>query len=285
MLAALAIASLAADDPDAAEGHLVAMDEGIPTLALRYERHHNFIAIGVRRGDAGLTETHARALAGIAASVPSSRHAGIARVGLADAALLRGEVDVAERLAKEGLALLVGAGWWLACLDALETLGGIALEQGDAERAARYLSAVAAERARHDVPRVPPAPERWVAVSERARRLAGDDVFSRAWDEGGALSLSEAADYALRSRGPRRRPGSGWQSLTPVERRIAELASEGLTNPEIAQRVFVARSTVKMHLSSVYLKLGVRGRVGLAGATGTAKADPATSDTDVTTWR
>jgi DNA-binding CsgD family transcriptional regulator len=275
MLAALAIAALAADDPDGAERHLLAMDEGIPTLALRYERHHNLIAIGVRRGDAELTETHARALAGVAASAPSSRHAGIARLGLAEAALMRGEADHAERSAKEGLETLAGAGWWLACLDALETLGAIALEQGDPERAARYLGAAAAERDRHDLRRVPPALERWSAVGERARALAGDEPYDRAWNEGRALSLSEAVDYTLRSRGPRRRPESGWQSLTPVEHRIAELAAEGLTNPEIAGRVFVARSTVKMHLSSVYAKLGVKGRIGLA----------AIAKDDMATWR
>jgi DNA-binding CsgD family transcriptional regulator len=112
-------------------------------------------------------------------------------------------------------------------------------------------------------------------VGERARALAGDEPYDRAWNEGRALSLSEAVDYTLRSRGPRRRPESGWQSLTPVEHRIAELAAEGLTNPEIAGRVFVARSTVKMHLSSVYAKLGVKGRIGLA----------AIAKDDMATWR
>ncbi|WP_426593399.1 helix-turn-helix transcriptional regulator [Cellulomonas sp. McL0617] len=275
MLAAVAIASLAAGDPAAAERQLTAMDEGIPTLALRYERHHSYIAIGLCRGDADLVETHARALAGVAASAPSSRHAGIASVGLAEAALLRGETDYAERTAKAGLAVLAAAGWWLACVDALETLGAIAVEQGDPERAARYLGATSAVRDQHHLLRVPPAPARWAAVDRRGRDLAGDESYDRAWRDGQALSIGEAADYALRSRGPRRRPESGWPSLTPIERRVAELAAEGLTNPEIAARVFIARSTVKMHLSSVYAKLGVNGRVELA----------ATAKDDTATWR
>jgi DNA-binding NarL/FixJ family response regulator len=59
--------------------------------------------------------------------------------------------------------------------------------------------------------------------------------------------------------------------LTVTERQIAELAAAGLTNPEIAARVFVSRKTVEANLSAVYRKLGVRSRVdlardGLAGA-------------------
>jgi DNA-binding NarL/FixJ family response regulator len=42
------------------------------------------------------------------------------------------------------------------------------------------------------------------------------------------------------------------------------LAAEGLTNPEIAQRMFIARGTVKVHLSHVYGKLNVRNRSELA---------------------
>lgn len=266
MLAALAIASLAADDVDAAERHLAAMDDGIPTLALRYERHHGLLTVAVRRGDAALAETHARALGALAATAPSPRHAGTARVGLAEVALLRGDADTAERRAKEGLEVLARAGWWLACLDALETLAVVAVAQGDPLRAARYLGAVSVEREQHGVPQVPPAPERWSALAERARALAGPDAYEQAWREGRGVPLREAVDYALRSRGPRHRPETGWPSLTPVERRVAELAADGLTNPQIAARLFVARSTVKMHLSHVYAKLGVPGRVSLVAA-------------------
>jgi len=42
------------------------------------------------------------------------------------------------------------------------------------------------------------------------------------------------------------------------------LAATGITNPQIAAQLFIARSTVKMHLSNVYLKLGVANRTELA---------------------
>lgn len=64
----------------------------------------------------------------------------------------------------------------------------------------------------------------------------------------------------LRRLGERGEPGG----LTVTQRRIAELAAAGLTNPEIATRVFVSRKTVEANLSAVYRKLGLRSRVELA---------------------
>jgi DNA-binding CsgD family transcriptional regulator len=74
--------------------------------------------------------------------------------------------------------------------------------------------------------------------------------------------LSERAAVELAASGVRmRRPAlSGAEALTPSERRVAELAARGLSNPEIAQTLFVTRKTVEMHLGHVYAKLGVSGR-------------------------
>ena len=56
----------------------------------------------------------------------------------------------------------------------------------------------------------------------------------------------------------------GWGSLTPTEREVVGLVASGLSNPEIASRLFVSRATVKTHLSHVYAKLGVANRTELA---------------------
>jgi DNA-binding CsgD family transcriptional regulator len=84
----------------------------------------------------------------------------------------------------------------------------------------------------------------------------------------GARALADRARTELRvaggrSRGPER---IGLSALTASERRVAELAAEGHSNPEIAQTLYVTRKTVETHLGHVYRKLGVTGRGKLARA-------------------
>jgi DNA-binding CsgD family transcriptional regulator len=84
----------------------------------------------------------------------------------------------------------------------------------------------------------------------------------------GAIPLAAQAESELLATGarPRRIALSGLESLTPSERRVAELAAGGPTNREIAQELFVTPKTVEVHLSSVYRKLGISSRSQLAGA-------------------
>ncbi|MGH9234540.1 MAG: ATP-binding protein [Acidimicrobiales bacterium] len=81
-------------------------------------------------------------------------------------------------------------------------------------------------------------------------------------EECGARPLVDRARTELRAAGGRSSEpwGAGAQRLTASERRVAELAAEGLSNPEIAQALFVTRKTVETHLGSVYRKLGISGR-------------------------
>jgi DNA-binding CsgD family transcriptional regulator len=60
------------------------------------------------------------------------------------------------------------------------------------------------------------------------------------------------------------RPALGLASLTDTERAIAELVAQGLTNRQIAQRVFVSRHTVDFHLRSIFRKVDVTSRIDLA---------------------
>jgi DNA-binding CsgD family transcriptional regulator len=85
---------------------------------------------------------------------------------------------------------------------------------------------------------------------------------------GGALAIAERAHGELAATGEKLRPlvAAGVESLTPSERRVAELAAEGLSNRDIAQSLFLTVKTVEGHLSNAYRKLDIGSRRELARA-------------------
>lgn len=103
--------------------------------------------------------------------------------------------------------------------------------------------------------------------SERLKATAGGVRFAHGLPGGSSgpgVSLADALAFARRGRGPRLRPSHGLESLTPTEREVVALVADGLTNPQIAERLLVARSTVKDHLAKIFRKLGVASRSELA---------------------
>jgi DNA-binding CsgD family transcriptional regulator len=89
--------------------------------------------------------------------------------------------------------------------------------------------------------------------------------------ECGARALAEEARQELLVTGVRvpRDDASGVDGLTPSETRITQMAAESMSNPEIAQALFVTVKTVEMHLGNAYRKLGVRSRRELPRALAT----------------
>jgi DNA-binding CsgD family transcriptional regulator len=87
--------------------------------------------------------------------------------------------------------------------------------------------------------------------------------------DAGAIWDAARVRRRLRELGVRRRvarsqtPVTGWESLTPAEAAVAELAVDGRTNREIAQQLFISPHTVNAHLRHVFDKMGVRSRVEL----------------------
>jgi DNA-binding CsgD family transcriptional regulator len=80
------------------------------------------------------------------------------------------------------------------------------------------------------------------------------------------------------------RPGFGWGSLTDTERAVMELVTDGLTNQEAAERLFLSRHTVGFHLRSIFRKVGVNSRVDLTRmvtACGTSGFQPAMATEDL----
>jgi DNA-binding CsgD family transcriptional regulator len=96
---------------------------------------------------------------------------------------------------------------------------------------------------------------------------AAQDCYARldaAWDAARADARLRAHGIRRGTHGPRRRPKSGWAALTETERKVAALLAEGLSNPDIAARMFTSRRTVQYHVSNILAKLGLSSRVELA---------------------
>jgi DNA-binding CsgD family transcriptional regulator len=123
---------------------------------------------------------------------------------------------------------------------ALEDAGNAWAGQGDQDRATTLLSQA-------------------YALYEE---LGGDD------DQARVRSSLRAAGTRLRHWTRADRPASGWDSLTDTERRVADLVAEGLSNRQVANRVFLSAHTVAFHLRHVFWKLGITSRVQLARMAG-----------------
>ena len=116
----------------------------------------------------------------------------------------------------------------------------------------------------------------------RRRRRADARVQLRAayesFESWGAAGFAERARIELLATGEtaRRRGVETRFDLSPQERQVASLAVAGLTNPEIATRLFVTTSTVEFHLNKVFRKLGITSRKQIASVLRDMGLDPRT---------
>jgi DNA-binding CsgD family transcriptional regulator len=178
-------------------------------------------------------------------------------------AIAQGEPEQGERDAHDALACAAEVEAYLFIPDILECLGALAGDAGSHREAARFFGAAQAIRERRGAVRFKMLDADYHAAVAALRDAMDENDFHAAWAEAAAMSTEEAIAYAQRGRGERKRPTSGWDSLTPAERDVVRLVSEGLANNDIATRLFVSPRTVQTHLTHVYTKLGLSSRVQL----------------------
>ncbi len=227
--------------------------------------------VALRRGDHNAARCHLRASAWRLPRAADPEGVPILR---AEARLAReeGSFQLSHSLACDGLEAAATSGQRLWAIDLLELAAITASDLGRHAEAARLLGAAESQRELTGYNRWAPARDELAPVLVALESSLGHDAFDRSLSEGRALSLEQAAAYAYRGRGSHTRAVTGWDSLTPAERRVVSLVAEGLTNAEIARQLFVSAATVKSHLTRVFDKLGVINRSQLVRE---AKVQPA----------
>jgi predicted ATPase/class 3 adenylate cyclase/DNA-binding CsgD family transcriptional regulator len=259
--ATLAAATLAAGDVDAAEDAITAGWHHLavqPSMAAIWNIHVAQAALA--RGDL----TTARRWSDVVVATTTGLHLSLGLTTRAGVAIAQGELDQADRDAHEALATAVRAGADAGYPDALECLALLSVFSNNRPEAARLFAAAAVTRERTGQVRFKIFDPIFEPSLSALRDAMGENDFDSARAEGAGMSTDEAIAYALRRRGERKRPTSGWASLTPTERDVVKLVSEGLPNKDIATRLFVSPRTVQSHLTHVYAKLGLSSRVQLA---------------------
>ena len=129
-------------------------------------------------------------------------------------ALAQGEPEQAERDLLDALVCGADIGARTGVADILECLADLSCDGGSAREATRLFGAAHAIRQRIGEVRFKIYDADYAATVEAVRNALGDEDFQSAWAEGAALSTEEAIAYAQRGRGERKRPTSGWGSLT-----------------------------------------------------------------------
>jgi DNA-binding NarL/FixJ family response regulator len=208
-------------------------------------------------------ETAAQQAHALGEGIESRLLVGGARLRLGRLAASRGDLQTARQDALAGLDAFLEGGhltWVPDCLDALaEVAAGLDAH----EDAVRLLAAAERARAEMGTVRVPAEDDHWSSLESMLRQALGTDGYEAARAQGAEMTSNDAVEWARRARGPRKRPPGGWESLTPTEIKVAELVAEGLTNPQIGERMFISRATVKTHVAHIFNKLDVHSRTEL----------------------
>ncbi len=188
------------------------------------------------------------------------------------ATLLGGEPQRAKAQFDENLALSKQLDDKATITTSLEGLACVAGANGEALRAAKLFGAAETlmEATGYRL-----APQEWAMLDPyraSARSRLGEAGWDEALAEGRTMSMEAAIGYALsEERSSTATPSTTSERplsstpdhparLTPREIEVLRLVATGMTNPQVAQRLFLSPRTVQRHLNSIYRKLGVTSR-------------------------
>ena len=195
---------------------------------------------------------------------------------LALAELAVGEIDTAEEYAGRSEKNASRLGLQVPAAIAARTRAEILLARGEPAEAAR-LAGESAKSAASVGARLQAAfslalrGRALVAAGERDDAVAALREAESETGECGSLRVRDEMRRELRKlgaraevRGPATADDSGLSSLTKRELEIAELITDRMTNPQIAEKLFLSKKTIETHIRNVFHKLGVSSRVEVA---------------------
>jgi DNA-binding CsgD family transcriptional regulator len=262
--ALLAAARGEADRADATAERVIHWATRRRAFGAAHYAHHAAGVAALGRGDFADAYEHANAISPAGSLASHAPHALWATMDLVEAAVRTNRHR--EAAAHVGAMREAGIAG-LSSRHALLTEASTALSASDDDQAldqfAHALGVPGAQRWTFDFARVQ------LAYGERLRRVRATTesrgplaAALSAFQRLGARPWTERAETELRAAGSgKRRPGAAKpHTLTPQELEIARLAASGLTNKQIAERLFLSHRTIGAHLYQIYPKLGITSR-------------------------
>jgi predicted ATPase/DNA-binding CsgD family transcriptional regulator len=228
-----------------------------------------FLAVSWRdQGDHGRAKSLAERGLALSRQVGERQAISAALYTLATLAQAERDQERARDLLEEGLELSAELGNDADVAHCFDGLAAVAAAGGMMVRAARLWGAEEALLEKMEAAVYTYVPDRSLHRSqvEAARARLGEEAFEAAWAEGRSLSIEQATAYALdpattpETDSPKTYPAG----LSAREIEILRLVAGGLTNVEVAEKLFLSSRTVDWHLSSVYRKLGLHSRTEAA---------------------
>jgi len=240
----LALQAMADGDPPGAHRWLCALGEDermsiLPLFPMDVADEARLVRIALAAQD------HELAVHAVASAQRRSALNPDIRSLAAAAAHADGLLQHSQQCLAEAVELFEGGPRPLALASALEDLGAITVKNGDTHH----------------------------AVDAFSRALELYAHAGAAWDAGRVRGRLRALGVRRRLVSARR-PGRGWAAMTDSELAVARLVAQGLSNREVAERLFVSPHTVSGHLRHVFAKLHVNSRVELTRLAGLHDSNP-----------
>jgi predicted ATPase/DNA-binding CsgD family transcriptional regulator len=184
---------------------------------------------------------------------------------LANARLDLGQVDQAAESWKESLSVFRVVNDWFGIIWSLVGLSLVAAARREDDRALRLAAAADRLTREYSLTTWPFRTKQLEDARKQAlQRLGARGRGEAAWKEGQTMTTAEALEYALGGERPPEERSADEGLLSRREREVVMMVAAGMTNKEIAQRLFIAERTAEGHVERIRNKLGVRSRTEVA---------------------